>query len=60
MPVLELERRRIDGKLILGMGRYEGRICVDSPPSHFFNTSRHLCKPMYIYVYIYIRVVDKR
>ena len=46
----ELERRQVDGRVILGMRRYEDRICVDSPPSHFFNTSRHTDVNLYIYI----------
>ena len=62
--VKELERRRVDGRVSLGLRRYEARIYVDSPPSHFSNTSRNIHVNIYIYIYthiyIYIRVLRTR
>ena len=55
--VKELERRRVDGSVSLGLRRYEAPICVDSPPSHFFNTSRHTLVNIYIYIQTHIYIL---
>ena len=51
--VKELESKRVDGRVILGMRIYEGQICVDSPPSHHISPT-HLDTHVHLYIYIYI------